>query len=105
MTMNSITKQWRIALNFFGPIIGIIGRSTDELLVEREKVTVREVVLALCEKYGKKFEEMALTNSGDLNTGLIVFVNAIHTIDKSFEIFPPKGDEIQIMIASQMKGG
>ena len=103
--MNGPVKKWRIALKFFGPIVGIIGKSTDELLVEREKVTVRELVLEICEKYGKKFEEMALTDNGDLNTGLIIFVNGIHTIDQTYEIFPTKGDEIQIMIASQMKGG
>lgn len=103
--MNKSMKKWSIALKFFGPIVGIIGTSSDELFVERDKVGVKEVILSMCKKYGKKFEEMALTDNGDLNSGLIIFVNGIHVIDQAHEISPPKGDEIQIMIASQMKGG
>jgi molybdopterin converting factor small subunit len=100
----SVESKHIINLSFFGPIIGIVGRSNDELVVSADQVSVKEVIEGLCEKYGQKFEEIAL-NKGELNSGLIIFVNGRHISDPSFLIAPPKGDELQLMIASQMKGG
>ncbi|MCL5069251.1 MAG: MoaD/ThiS family protein [Thaumarchaeota archaeon] len=97
-------SEAKINLRFFGPIMGIIGRSSDQLVVQKEEVTVDEVIRALCNKYGSKFEEIAL-NNGQLNPGLIVFVNGCHVTNPSHKLFPLKDDEIQLMIASQMKGG
>lgn len=94
----------KIALSFFGPIMGVVGRSSDQLLVSKDRVTVMDVIRDLCNKYGKKFEEIAL-NKEELNSGLIVFVNGRHVTDPTHLIDPSEGEELQLMIASQMKGG
>lgn len=93
-----------INLSFFGPIKGIIGKSSDQVAISGDKVSVKKVIQKLCQKYGQKFEEIAI-NDGELNSGLIVFVNGRHVTDSSQIIVPEAGDELQLMIASQMKGG
>jgi hypothetical protein len=93
-----------LSLRFFGPIVGVIGRSSDRLqIAEKEETTIRDVIVTLCDRYGDNFKVIALKNDGEINPGLIVFVNGSHVIDLSHKLTPL--DEVQMMIASQMKGG
>jgi len=92
----------RINIRFFGPIIGIIGKSRDTIDLQTMTTTIREIILHLSERYGEKFEAIAL-NKGDLNPGLIVFLNGSHVTDWNRKL--SLNDEIELMIASQMKGG
>lgn len=91
--------------------MGIMGRSSDALdFVEGDEcLTVRDAIFGLCEKYGKKFEEIALIEGGSgINPGLIVFLNGQHISDPSscrLVFAGEEEDEVQLMIASQMKGG
>ncbi|HZW55403.1 MAG TPA: MoaD/ThiS family protein [Nitrososphaerales archaeon] len=102
---SEVSHQTTINFRFFGPIMGIVGRSSDQVTFSKSELTMKEAILGLCEKYGKRFEEIALTNDGELNAGLIVFVNGQHVTNPSLKLAPNEGDEIQLMIASQMKGG
>ena len=90
-----------INLRFFGPMVGIVGRTKDFIRIENG-TTIKEIVVDLCKRYGEKFEMIAL-NNGEINTGLIVFVNGVHLTDENRKILLT--DAVQIMIASQMKGG
>jgi molybdopterin converting factor small subunit len=101
MTENPLDQRI-IDVKFFGPIRGIIGMGEDKLAVP-SKVSVIEVIRLLCEKYGQKFEDIALIGNNELNSGLIVFVNGKHVTDPSHEILPE--EEVQLMLAAQMKGG
>src|SRR5271157_468523 len=93
-----------INLRFFGPIIGIMGKSRDVVTIHSEQeTTVKGIILNLCEMYGEKFENIALSKKGELNPGLIVFVNGAHVTDENRKLSVT--DEVQVMIASQMKGG
>ena len=91
-----------INLRFFGPMVGIVGRTKDFIRIDENGTTIKEIVVDLCKRYGEKFEEIAL-NNGEINTGLIVFVNGVHVTDEDRKILLT--DAVQIMIASQMKGG
>ena len=97
-----IKEESKLKLRFFGPIIGIIGKSREVITLERGETTVKEIIENLCKRYGEKFEDIAL-NNGELNPGLIVFVNGVHVIDENRKL--SVSDEVQVMIASQMKGG
>ena len=90
-----------INLRFFGPMVGIVGRTKDFIRIENG-TTIKEIVVDLCKRYGEKFEMIAL-NNGEINTGLIVFINGVHVTDENHKILLT--DAVQIMIASQMKGG
>ena len=90
-----------INLRFFGPMVGIVGRTKDFIRIENG-TTIKEIVVDLCKRYGERFEMIAL-NNGEINTGLIVFVNGVHLTDENRKILLT--DAVQIMIASQMKGG
>jgi len=102
MIDSEINGESKLNLRFFGPIIGIIGKSREVITLERKDTTVKEIIENLCKKYGEKFEIIALSN-GELNPGLIVFVNGVHVTDGDRKLSFP--DEVQVMIASQMKGG
>ena len=103
-TRNDKTAKLEINLRFFGPIIGVIGKSHDIVtLPSNEVTTIREIIDQLCRMYGERFQEIALNNKGELNPGLIVFVNGAHVTDEKRKLSIT--DEIQMMIASQMKGG
>jgi len=102
MTDQEISTESKLNIRFFGPIIGIVGKSREEITLEHKDVTVKEIVMNLCKKYGEKFEVIAL-NKGELNPGLIVFVNGVHVTNGDRKLSVT--DEIQVMIASQMKGG
>jgi len=97
-----IKGESKLNLRFFGPLIGILGKSREVIALERGETTVKEIIENLCKRYGPSFEDIAL-NNGELNPGLIVFVNGVHVIDENHKLF--FADEVQVMIASQMKGG
>jgi len=102
MIDSEINAEFRFNLRFFGPIIGIVGKSRDVLTLDCKEITVKEIIEILCKKYGEKFEDIAL-NDGEINPGLIVFVNGAHVTDGNRKL--SFSDEVQVMIASQMKGG
>ena len=105
MQMPEIKNPPRIEINlrFFGPIIGIMGKSRETVTISQQETTLKGIILNLCEMYGEKFENIALTKKGELNPGLIVFVNGSHVTDENRKLSVT--DEVQVMIASQMKGG
>lgn len=101
--MNEFVKK-SINLQFFGPIVGIVGKRSDQISISQDQTRLIDVIHAMCVRYGEKFEEIALKNE-ELNSGLIVFVNGRHVIDSGYKLELSGGNEIQFMIASQMKGG
>lgn len=101
---NNNLREAKLKVRFFGPMIGIVGKSQEQLFIEKNKefTTVEDVIIGLCEKFDGEFREIALRN-GEVNPGLVIFVNGAHVLDPKQRVLVT--DEMQIMIASQMKGG
>ena len=102
--MVSEIKKNSINLQFFGPIVGIVGKRSDQISISQDQTRLIDVIHAMCMRYGETFEEIALKNE-ELNSGLIVFVNGRHLIDSRHKLELSEENEMQFMIASQMKGG
>ena len=101
--MNEFVEK-SIKIQFFGSIVGIVGKRNDQISISKEQTRLIDIIRAMCVRYGEKFKEIALKNE-ELNSGLIVFVNGQHVIDPGYGLESSGENEIQFMIASQMKGG
>ena len=92
----------RVKVRYFGPMIALLHTVSDEVLLKKGKSRVIDLIEELCKRHGDEFREIAIHN-GALNSGLVVFVNGQSVLDPSEEL--KETDQIQVLIASQMKGG
>lgn len=92
----------KVKVRYFGPMIALLHTVSDEVLLPKEKTRVIDLIEELCKRHGEEFREIAIHN-GTLNSGLVVFVNGQSVLDPSEEL--EETDQIQVLIASQMKGG
>ncbi len=92
----------KVKIRYFGPVIAILQRKSDEVSLQKGRTKVSDLINELCLRYGDEFREIAI-HEGTINSGLVVFVNGESVLDPTQELI--ESDQIQILIASQMKGG